>query len=125
MPRTWPTPSTGWDTTALVWHPAATALPRLTLATDIDWEYPGGNGQDYRQNPNSGKTDEITGYALFLKEVKAAIGSKELSIAVPGLERDMIAFTADQAPLINAAVDVVNVRRPWSYLRQLADELPS
>ena len=76
---------------------------------DVDWEYPGGNGQDYKQNPNSGKTDEITNFALLLKEIKAAIGTKELSIAVPGLQRDMIAFTPQQAPLINAAVDVVNV----------------
>ncbi|KAI0837170.1 glycoside hydrolase family 18 protein [Hypoxylon sp. FL0890] len=76
---------------------------------DIDWEYPGGNGADYKQNPNSGKTDEIANYALFLQEVKSAIGDKELSIAVPGLERDMIAFTSEQVPKINAAVDVVNV----------------
>ena len=45
----------------------------------------------------------------MLKEIKSAIGSKELSIAVPGLERDMIAFTAEQAPKINDAVDVINV----------------
>ncbi|KAI1378568.1 glycoside hydrolase family 18 protein [Hypoxylon crocopeplum] len=76
---------------------------------DVDWEYPGGNGEDYRQNPNSGKVDEIANYALLLAEIKAAIGDKELSIAVPGLERDMIAFTAEQVPKISAAVDVVNV----------------
>ncbi|KAI1459452.1 glycoside hydrolase family 18 protein [Annulohypoxylon moriforme] len=76
---------------------------------DVDWEYPGGNGEDYKQNPNSGKTDEIANYALLLQEIKSAIGDKELSIAVPGLERDMIAFTSEQVPKINAAVDVVNV----------------
>ncbi|KAI1491405.1 glycoside hydrolase family 18 protein [Biscogniauxia mediterranea] len=76
---------------------------------DVDWEYPGGNGEDYRQNPNSGKVDEITGYALLLQEIKAAIGDKELSIAVPGKKGDMIAFTPEQAPLINDAVDVINV----------------
>ncbi|KAI0008691.1 glycoside hydrolase family 18 protein [Xylariaceae sp. FL0662B] len=76
---------------------------------DIDWEYPGGNGADYKQNPNSGKTDEIANYAVLLKEIKTAIGNKELSIAVPGLERDMIAFTTEQVPIINDAVDVVNV----------------
>ncbi|KAI2614892.1 glycoside hydrolase family 18 protein [Hypoxylon sp. NC1633] len=76
---------------------------------DVDWEYPGGNGEDYRQNPNSGKVDEIANYALLLEDIKAAIGDKELSIAVPGLERDMIAFTSEQVPKINAAVDVVNV----------------
>ncbi|KAI1284402.1 glycoside hydrolase family 18 protein [Xylaria sp. FL0933] len=76
---------------------------------DIDWEYPGGNGEDYKTNPNSGKVDEIDNYPLFLKAVKDAIGDKELSIAVPGLERDMIAFTADKVPIISDAVDVVNV----------------
>ncbi|KAI2775885.1 glycoside hydrolase superfamily, partial [Daldinia loculata] len=75
----------------------------------VDWEYPGGNGEDYKQNPNSGKVDEIANYALLLQEIKSAIGDKELSIAVPGLERDMIAFTPEQVPKINDAVDVVNV----------------
>ena len=37
---------------------------------DVDWEYPGGNGDDYRQNPNSGKVDEITGFPLLLQEIK-------------------------------------------------------
>ncbi len=86
---------------------------------DVDWEYPGGNGQDYKQNPNSGKVDEITNYALFLQDIKSAIGSKELSIAVPGLERDMIAFTDQQVPLISAAVDYVNVSRYDRHTRWL------
>ncbi|KAI2643398.1 glycoside hydrolase family 18 protein [Xylaria nigripes] len=76
---------------------------------DVDWEYPGGNGDDYKKNPNSGKVDEIENYPLLLQEVKSAIGNKELSIAVPGLERDFIAFTPEKVPLINKAVDVVNV----------------
>ncbi|OAA75445.1 chitinase 18-11 [Akanthomyces lecanii RCEF 1005] len=76
---------------------------------DVDWEYPGGNGEDYKQNPNSGKVAEIETYPLLLNEIKAAIGDKELSIAVPGKEGDMIAFTAAQVPKIAAAVDFVNV----------------
>ncbi|KAI5864861.1 glycoside hydrolase family 18 protein [Durotheca rogersii] len=88
----------------------AATLDRLGYdCVDVDWEYPGGNGEDYKQNPNSGKTDEIASYALLLQEIKAAIGDKELSIAVPGLERDMIAFTPEQVPLIDAAVDAINV----------------
>lgn len=77
----------------------------------MDWEYPGGNGDDYKTNPNSGKVDEIDNYPLLLQAIKDAIGDKELSIAVPGLERDFIAFTADKVPAINAAVDVVNVSK--------------
>lgn len=76
---------------------------------DIDWEYPGGNGEDYKQNPNEGKVDEITNFALFLQAIRDAIGDKELSIAVPGKVGDMIAYTAEQVPKINEIVDVVNV----------------
>ncbi|KAJ3498024.1 hypothetical protein NLG97_g1456 [Lecanicillium saksenae] len=76
---------------------------------DVDWEYPGGNGEDYKTNPNSGKTSEIETYPLLLKEIKAVIGDKELSIAVPGKVGDMIAFTADQVPKIAETVDFVNV----------------
>ncbi|KAJ6779939.1 hypothetical protein PWT90_05360 [Aphanocladium album] len=76
---------------------------------DVDWEYPGGNGEDYKQNPNSGKTAEIETYPLLLKEIKAVIGDKELSIAVPGKVGDMIAFTAEQVPKISETVDFVNV----------------
>ncbi|KAI1169388.1 glycoside hydrolase family 18 protein [Nemania serpens] len=76
---------------------------------DVDWEYPGGNGEDYKKNPNSGKVDEINNYPLLLRAIKDAIGDKELSIAVPGLERDMIAFTAEKVPAVSDAVDVVNV----------------
>ncbi|KAI1330105.1 family 18 glycoside hydrolase [Xylariaceae sp. FL0255] len=76
---------------------------------DIDWEYPGGNGQDYKQDPNSGKTDEIGNFPIFLQAIKDAIGDKELSIAVPGLQRDMIAYTAETVPQINDIVDSVNL----------------
>lgn len=78
---------------------------------DIDWEYPGGNGADYKQIPNANKTTEITTYPLFLQAVKDELVPKNkwLSIAVPGLEGDMIAYTAYQAPAIFAAVDMVNI----------------
>lgn len=76
---------------------------------DIDYEYPAGNGIDYKQVPNSDLTSEIDSFPLLLAAIKSAIGSKELSIAVPGLERDMIAYTAEKVPAINAAVDFVNV----------------
>jgi chitinase len=76
---------------------------------DVDWEYPGGNGADYKQIPNSDKTSEITTFPLLLKEIKSAIGSKELSIAVPGRDGDMIAYTAATVPTIAATVDFVNV----------------
>ena len=88
----------------------ATALTTLGYdCVDVDWEYPGGNGEDYRTTPNSDKVNEIDDYPLMLQEIKNAIGDKELSIAVPGKVGDMIAFTPEKVPLIDAAVDVVNV----------------
>lgn len=76
---------------------------------DVDWEYPGGNGENYKQIPNSAKVAEIETYPLLLEAIKAAIGDLELSIAVPAKEGDMIAYTAEKVPLINEAVDFVNV----------------
>lgn len=83
-------------------------ISRLTLV-DVDWEYPAGNGEDYRRIPNSEKVGEIKTFPLLLSAIKKAIGSKELSIAVPGLERDMIAYTAKNVHKINKVVDFVNV----------------
>lgn len=67
-------------------------------------------GEDYKQIPNDQKVQEINNFPLLLAEIKAAIGEKELSIAVPGREVDMIAFTAEKVPAINKVVDHVNVR---------------
>jgi len=77
---------------------------------DIDWEYPGGNGEDYKQIPNSEKEWEITAYPLLLEEIRAALGpSKVISAAVPGLRRDMLAFTKSTVPLISKSVDFLNI----------------
>ncbi|KAJ5692318.1 hypothetical protein N7462_001741 [Penicillium macrosclerotiorum] len=76
---------------------------------DIDWEYPGGNGQDYKQVPNSDKVSELETYPKFLAALREAIGNKTLSIAVPGRRQDMMAFTKEQGPAIFESVDMVNV----------------
>ncbi|KAK4863890.1 hypothetical protein LT330_010371 [Penicillium expansum] len=76
---------------------------------DIDWEYPGGNGDDYKDVPNSKKVGEIETYPLFLEAIREAIGDKILSIAVPGRKQDFIAFTKEQGPKIFEPVDMVNV----------------
>ncbi|KAM0262312.1 hypothetical protein ACHAQJ_001781 [Trichoderma viride] len=77
---------------------------------DIDWEFPGGNGQDYIQTPNSEKVWEIDAFPLFLQAIKNAVGDDiELSIAAPGRVEDMIAYTAENVAQINNIVDYVNV----------------
>ncbi|KAI9374420.1 glycoside hydrolase superfamily [Aspergillus egyptiacus] len=77
---------------------------------DIDWEYPGGNGEDYKQIPNSEKEWEIGAYPKLLAEIRAALGPEKLiSAAVPGLRRDMLAFTQDTVPAISASLDFFNI----------------
>ncbi|PVI01508.1 carbohydrate-binding module family 18 protein, partial [Periconia macrospinosa] len=83
---------------------------------DIDWEYPGGNGADYVQVPNSHKVNEIAAFPAMLRAVREVIGKeKVLSIAVPGKKEDMIAFTDETVRAsggeggIWGTVDVVNV----------------
>ncbi|KAI4953282.1 hypothetical protein J4E86_006823 [Alternaria arbusti] len=53
---------------------------------DIDWEYPGGNGADYKQVTNGDQAYQIAAFPKLLAAVRAAIGKKLLSIAVPGKE---------------------------------------
>jgi GH18 family chitinase len=51
---------------------------------DLDWEYPGGNGEDYKQITNSEKSWEVEAYPKLLAEIRAAIGpDKIMSAAVP------------------------------------------
>ncbi|TVY49408.1 Endochitinase B [Lachnellula occidentalis] len=79
---------------------------------DIDWEYPCGNGADYKLNgtTNDKKVDQVETFPLLMAEIRKAIGEdKLLSLAVPGLERDMICYTPLSAPLVWGAVDFVNV----------------
>ncbi|EHY55582.1 hypothetical protein ABEF92_000705 [Exophiala dermatitidis] len=77
---------------------------------DVDWEYPGGNGDDYKQVPNSAKAWEVDAFPKLLAEIRSALGpDKLISAAVPGLRRDMIAFTADTVPQIDQSLDFWNI----------------
>lgn len=70
--------------TAWVSMSGVVASPLLT-SPDIDWEYPGGNGADYKQVSNSAKSYQIEAFPKLLAATRTAIGpNKLLSIAVPG-----------------------------------------
>jgi chitinase len=66
-----------------VWNTSCEVSWWLT-SIDIDWEYPGGNGADYKQVRNSEKAYQIDAFPKLLAATRAAIGDKLLSIAVPG-----------------------------------------
>jgi GH18 family chitinase len=69
-----------------------------------------GNGEDYKQIPNSERAWEIEAYPQLLQELRTTIGpGKLMSAAVPGLERDMIAFTSKTVPAIMSQLDFLNV----------------
>ncbi|UPX10574.1 Chitinase [Ascochyta rabiei] len=77
---------------------------------DIDWEYPGGNGADYKQISNSAKSYQVDAFPKLLAATRNAIGPKKLlSIAVPGKKGDMIGFTSQTGPKIWPSVDYINV----------------
>lgn len=76
---------------------------RLTVSSS-------GNGEDYKTNPNSVKEWEITAYPQLLSAIRKALGpSKVISAAVPGLPRDMLAFTPTSLPQIMKSVDFLNI----------------
>ncbi|KAI8964671.1 glycoside hydrolase family 18 protein [Daldinia sp. FL1419] len=77
---------------------------------DIDWEYPAGNGEDWKKVPNEERTWQIAAYPDFLAEIRNALGpDKIISAAVPGLPRDMLAFKDETVPRIMESLDFLNV----------------
>ncbi|CAG9953069.1 unnamed protein product [Clonostachys rosea f. rosea IK726] len=77
---------------------------------DIDWEYPGGNRDDYKEIPNSEREWEIEAFVALLQQLRAVLGkNKLLTIATPGKEIDLMAFTTTTLPRIVRAVDFINV----------------
>jgi GH18 family chitinase len=72
--------------------------------------YHSGNGEDYKQIPNGEKAWEIDAYPQLLSEIRSALGpGKLISAAVPGLSRDMIAFSKDNISKIDESLDFFNI----------------
>ncbi|KAL7944911.1 glycoside hydrolase family 18 protein [Trichoderma barbatum] len=100
------------DSSRKRWARQVKAMVDLTGAdgVDIDWEYPGGNRDDYKLIPNSQREWEIEAFVLLLGELRSALGTEKLlSIAVPALERDLMAFTNSTVPSIAEHVDFISV----------------
>ncbi|KAI9149121.1 putative chitinase 3 [Paramyrothecium foliicola] len=100
------------ETSRKRWAKQVKAMVDMTGAdgVDIDWEYPGGNRDDYKLIPNSERVWEIEAFVSLLQELRAFLGpDKLLSVAVPGLERDLMAFTGSTVPRIIEHVDFINV----------------
>ncbi|KAI1764673.1 glycoside hydrolase family 18 protein [Hypoxylon sp. FL1150] len=77
---------------------------------DIDWEYPGGNGEDWKKIPNEARAWQIAAFPKFLADIRSALGpDKIMSAAVPGLPHDMIAFTSETVPHIMESLDFLNI----------------
>ncbi|KAI0380287.1 glycoside hydrolase family 18 protein [Hypomontagnella monticulosa] len=77
---------------------------------DIDWEYPAGNGEDWKKVPNSSRTWQVAAYPKLLAAIRKALGPHQLmSAAVPGLPRDMLAFKPNTVPQIMESLDFLNV----------------
>ncbi|KAI1098563.1 glycoside hydrolase family 18 protein [Jackrogersella minutella] len=77
---------------------------------DVDWEYPAGNGEDWKKVPNEERAWEVAAYPKLLAQIRKALGpDKVISAAVPGLPRDMLAFKPETVPHIMESLDFLNV----------------
>ncbi|KEY75212.1 hypothetical protein S7711_07128 [Stachybotrys chartarum IBT 7711] len=100
------------ETSRKRWARAVRAMVDATGAdgVDLDWEYPGGNRDDYKLIPNSERLWEIEAFVALVQEVRRALGrDKLLSMAVPGLERDMMAFTNATVPRLVEQLSFINI----------------
>ncbi len=69
-----------------------------------------GNGEDWKQVPNTEKAWEVDAYPQLLSDIRSTLGpDKLISAAVPGLARDMIAFSKDYLSKINETLDFFNI----------------
>ncbi|KPM44626.1 hypothetical protein AK830_g1899 [Neonectria ditissima] len=94
------------------WAKQVTAMVEAVGAdgVDVDWEYPGGNRDDYKLIPNTKREWEIEAFVSLIEELRTALSQgKLLSIAVPGKEVDLISFTPSTVPRIVKQADFLNI----------------
>ncbi|KAH7166320.1 glycoside hydrolase superfamily [Dactylonectria macrodidyma] len=100
------------DTSRARWAKQVAAMVEAVGAdgVDVDWEYPGGNRDDYKQIPNSEREWEIEAFVSLIEQLRAALSpGRILSIAVPGKEVDLMSFTSSTVPRIVKQVDFLNI----------------
>ncbi|KAH7140114.1 glycoside hydrolase superfamily [Dactylonectria estremocensis] len=100
------------DTSRERWAKEVAAMVEAVGAdgVDLDWEYPGGNWDDYKQIPNSEREWEIEAFVSLVEKLRAALSpGRLLSIAAPGKEVDLISFTSSTVPRIVKQVDFLNI----------------
>lgn len=69
-----------------------------------------GNRDDYKEIPNSEREWEIEAFVALLQQLRETLGKdKLLTIATPGQEPDLLAFTHATMPRIVDQVDFINV----------------
>ncbi|PGH18739.1 hypothetical protein AJ79_00152 [Helicocarpus griseus UAMH5409] len=80
---------------------------------DLDWEYPGGNGENYKEpgTANADKVWEIDAYPKLVAELRAALGpDKTLCAALPCVPRDTMAFdSVEQLARVVPHMDFFNL----------------
>lgn len=78
----------------------------LTSHSDIDWEYPGGNGAEAPTNAN----EEIENFPLLLGAIKRELKDQFITLSVAGTPVGMEAFkSVDQTKSIWDTIDFITV----------------
>ncbi len=69
-----------------------------------------GNGEDWKRITNSEKAWEVDAFPELISEIRTGIGTdKVISAAIPGLPRDMIAFTPANLAKLVPLIDFFNI----------------
>lgn len=85
---------------------------RHSDGVDLDWEYPVNNGAEYKNKdgtPKKDRDDEIDAYIELMRLIRAMKPDIILSVAVPGIPGDTLAFTEESVGHMDKCLDFWNV----------------